>query len=136
MMRAVLGPLVGAALGLVVGALIIAASGADPLAAYASLAQGALGGARPLTETVLKATLPANQTSAGQPGRIGRSAGGSSSGSIVANSSSSPDSPRPTCQTAEAQFSELKYQLKPQIEFTAIRSAVRGKPYLNRRHTA
>ena len=56
MMRAVLAPLVGAAVGLVVGALIIAASGADPLAAYAALARGALGGPRPLTETVLKAT--------------------------------------------------------------------------------
>ena len=56
MMRAVLAPLVGAAVGLVLGALIIAASGADPLAAYAALARGALGGPRPLTETVLKAT--------------------------------------------------------------------------------
>ena len=56
MMRAVLAPLVGAAVGLVLGALIIAASGADPLAAYAALARGALGGARPLTETALKAT--------------------------------------------------------------------------------
>jgi simple sugar transport system permease protein len=56
MMRAVLAPLVGTAVGLVVGALIIAASGADPLAAYAALARGALGGPRPLTETVLKAT--------------------------------------------------------------------------------
>jgi ABC-type uncharacterized transport system permease subunit len=56
MMRAVLAPLVGAAAGLTVGALIIAASGVDPLAAYAGLVRGALGGARPLTETVLKAT--------------------------------------------------------------------------------
>ena len=56
MMCAVLAPLVGAAVGLVVGALIITASGADPLAAYAALARGALGGLRPLTETVLKAT--------------------------------------------------------------------------------
>jgi general nucleoside transport system permease protein len=56
MMRAVLGPLIGAAVGLVAGALIIAASGADPLAAYAALARGALGGPRPLTETALKAT--------------------------------------------------------------------------------
>jgi ABC-type uncharacterized transport system permease subunit len=36
--------------------LIIAASGADPLAAYVALTRGALGGPRPLTETVLKAT--------------------------------------------------------------------------------
>jgi ABC-type uncharacterized transport system permease subunit len=55
-MRAVLTPLVGAAVGLLVGALISAASGADPLAASAALARGALGGPRPLTETVLKAT--------------------------------------------------------------------------------
>jgi general nucleoside transport system permease protein len=56
MMRAILAPLVGAAVGLAVGALVIAASGADPVAAYAALAHGALGGARPLTETALKAT--------------------------------------------------------------------------------
>jgi general nucleoside transport system permease protein len=55
MIRAILAPLVGAALGLIVGALVIAASGADPLAAYAALAHGALGGPRPLTETALKA---------------------------------------------------------------------------------
>jgi simple sugar transport system permease protein len=56
MMLAILAPLVGAAAGLVVGALIIAASGADPLTAYAALGRGALGGPRPLTETILKAT--------------------------------------------------------------------------------
>jgi general nucleoside transport system permease protein len=56
MMRAVLAPVVGAFAGLVIGALVIAASGVDPRAAYAALAHGALGGARPLTETVLKAT--------------------------------------------------------------------------------
>jgi general nucleoside transport system permease protein len=56
MIWAVLAPLLGAAVGLVVGTLIIVASGADPLAAYAALARGALGGPRPLTETVLKAT--------------------------------------------------------------------------------
>ena len=56
MMRAVLAPLVGAVVGLALGALIIAASGADPLAAYVALAQGALGGSRALTETALKAT--------------------------------------------------------------------------------
>ena len=39
MMRAVLAPLVGAMVGLALGALIIAASGADPLAAYVALAQ-------------------------------------------------------------------------------------------------
>jgi general nucleoside transport system permease protein len=56
MIRAVIAPLAGAVVGLAVGALIIAASDADPLAAYAALARGALGGPRPLTETVLKAT--------------------------------------------------------------------------------
>jgi ABC-type uncharacterized transport system permease subunit len=56
MIRAVIAPLAGAVVGLAVGALIIAASHADPLAAYAALARGALGGPRPLTETVLKAT--------------------------------------------------------------------------------
>jgi general nucleoside transport system permease protein len=56
MIRAVIAPLAGAVVGLAVGALIIAASDVDPLAAYAALARGALGGSRPLTETVLKAT--------------------------------------------------------------------------------
>jgi general nucleoside transport system permease protein len=56
MIRAVIAPLAGAVVGLAVGALIIAASGMDPVAAYAALARGALGGPRPLTETVLKAT--------------------------------------------------------------------------------
>jgi ABC-type uncharacterized transport system permease subunit len=58
MMRAVIAPLAGAVVGLALGALIIAASDADPLAAYAALARGALGGSRPPTETVLKATPP------------------------------------------------------------------------------
>jgi simple sugar transport system permease protein len=55
-MQLALAPLIGAAGGLIIGGLIIAASGADPLTAYAALARGALGGARPLTETVLRAT--------------------------------------------------------------------------------
>jgi general nucleoside transport system permease protein len=55
MTRALIAPLVGAAVGLLVGALIIAASGADPLTAYGALVRGALGGPRQLTETVLKA---------------------------------------------------------------------------------
>jgi ABC-type uncharacterized transport system permease subunit len=55
MTRALIAPLAGAGVGLLVGALIIAASGADPLAAYAGLVQGALGGPRQLTETALKA---------------------------------------------------------------------------------
>jgi general nucleoside transport system permease protein len=55
MTRALIAPLFGAGVGLLVGALIIAASGADPLAAYAALVHGALGGPRQLTETALKA---------------------------------------------------------------------------------
>jgi len=55
MTRALVAPLIGAGVGLLIGALIIAASGADPLAAYAALVQGALGGPRQLTETALKA---------------------------------------------------------------------------------
>jgi simple sugar transport system permease protein len=55
-MRTLLAPLVGAVVGLLVGAVIIAASGADPLAAYEGLLRGALGGTRQLTETALKAT--------------------------------------------------------------------------------
>ena len=56
MMRAIIAPLAGALVGLAMGALIVAASDANPLAAYSALVGGALGGARPLTETVLKAT--------------------------------------------------------------------------------
>lgn len=56
MSRALLAPAAGVAVGLLVGAAIVAASGADPLAAYAGLVAGALGGPRQLTETVLKAT--------------------------------------------------------------------------------
>jgi simple sugar transport system permease protein len=56
MMRAIIAPLAGALVGLAMGALIVAASDANPLAAYSALVRGALGGARPLTETVLKAT--------------------------------------------------------------------------------
>jgi simple sugar transport system permease protein len=56
MIRAVLAPLAGAVAGLALGAVIIAASGADPLTAYLGLLRGALGGQRQLTETVLKTT--------------------------------------------------------------------------------
>jgi general nucleoside transport system permease protein len=56
MIRALLAPLAGAAAGLALGAVIIAASGADPLMAYLGLLRGALGGQRQLTETVLKTT--------------------------------------------------------------------------------
>jgi simple sugar transport system permease protein len=54
--RAFLAPFAGAVIGLLIGAAIIAASGADPLAAYRGLVEGALGGPRQLTETALKAT--------------------------------------------------------------------------------
>lgn len=47
-------PLGGALLGLLVGALLIALAGADPLAAYGTLLQGAFGGRRALIETLLK----------------------------------------------------------------------------------
>ena len=49
-------PLAGAFAGLLVGAILIAMTGASPIAAYQTLIQGALGGPRQLTETVLKAT--------------------------------------------------------------------------------
>ncbi|MBX3013150.1 MAG: ABC transporter permease [Caldilineaceae bacterium] len=52
--RSILAPLVGALMGLLVGALLISTTGANPLAAYATLLQGALGGQRPLIETALK----------------------------------------------------------------------------------
>lgn len=52
--RAILAPLVGAVMGLLIGALLIGATGANPLAAYATLLNGALGGQRPLIETLLK----------------------------------------------------------------------------------
>lgn len=56
MIRGLAAPLAGAIVGLMIGAAIIAASGIDPLAAYGAMIRGALGGVRPLTETVLKAT--------------------------------------------------------------------------------
>lgn len=56
MIRALVAPLAGAAVGLLIGAAIIAASGTDPLVAYRGLVEGALGGPRQLTETALKAT--------------------------------------------------------------------------------
>ncbi len=49
-------PLAGAFAGLLAGAVLIAMTGASPIAAYQTLLQGALGGPRQLTETVLKAT--------------------------------------------------------------------------------
>jgi general nucleoside transport system permease protein len=54
--RAVLFPLVGVLLALLVGAMLIAIDRVDPLAAYAALIRGAVGGPRQLTETALLAT--------------------------------------------------------------------------------
>jgi general nucleoside transport system permease protein len=52
--RTLLAPLAGAVMGLVLGAALIAATGANPLAAYRTLLAGALGGVRPVVETLLK----------------------------------------------------------------------------------
>lgn len=55
-LRAVLLPILGGVLALLAGALLIALAGVDPLAAYAALFRGAVGGPRQLTETTLLAT--------------------------------------------------------------------------------
>jgi general nucleoside transport system permease protein len=47
-------PLVGALLGLIIGAFLIALTGNDPLHTYGIMLQGAFGGSRQLTETILK----------------------------------------------------------------------------------
>lgn len=49
--------LLGAILALLVGALLIILSGANPMTAYQAMLNGAFGGSRPLTETTLK-TIP------------------------------------------------------------------------------
>ncbi len=49
-------PVVGAIIGLLIGAVLILLAGRDPIVAYAAMAQGALGGPREITETILKAT--------------------------------------------------------------------------------
>lgn len=49
-------PILGAVIGLMIGALLILIAGRDPLTAYRAMAQGALGGTRQITETILKAT--------------------------------------------------------------------------------
>jgi simple sugar transport system permease protein len=49
-------PLAGAATGLLLGAVLIAITGASPVSAYRTMIEGALGGPRQITETVLKAT--------------------------------------------------------------------------------
>lgn len=49
-------PVLGAVVGLLIGALLILVAKADPLEAYGTMLKGAFGGERQLTETVLKAT--------------------------------------------------------------------------------
>lgn len=48
-------PLIGAVVGLLIGALLIWVAGADVLTAYITLGRGAFGGSRQVTETILKA---------------------------------------------------------------------------------
>jgi len=52
--RSLLAPLLGALMGLLLGAGLMAMTGANPLAAYGTMLKGALGGTRPLIETLLK----------------------------------------------------------------------------------
>lgn len=55
---ATFGPsLLGAVIALLIGVLLIALAGSDPLTSYLALLRGAFGGSRQLTETVLK-TIP------------------------------------------------------------------------------
>lgn len=49
-------PLLGAVLALLLGSCLIGLSGANPIAAYSVMLVGAFGGARQITETLLKAT--------------------------------------------------------------------------------
>lgn len=48
-------PILGVIIGLLIGAVLILIAGRDPISSYASMAQGALGGSRQITETILKA---------------------------------------------------------------------------------
>lgn len=48
-------PILGAIIGLLIGALLIVIAGRDPVEAYASMLKGAFGGSRQITETLLKA---------------------------------------------------------------------------------
>lgn len=50
-----LAPVWGALVGLLIGAVLMMIAGADPLATYGTMLQGACGGPRQLTETLLKA---------------------------------------------------------------------------------
>lgn len=47
-------PIIGVIIGLLIGALLMLIAGADPLEAYRVMLQGALGGERQITETLLK----------------------------------------------------------------------------------
>ncbi len=47
-------PIIGVIIGLLIGALLMLIAGADPLEAYKVMLQGALGGKRQITETLLK----------------------------------------------------------------------------------
>jgi ABC-type uncharacterized transport system permease subunit len=53
--RAIVAPLVGALLGFLVGGILILIAGANPLEAYRIMIEGAVGGPRQITETLLKA---------------------------------------------------------------------------------
>ncbi len=55
LVRAVAPAIIGVGLALAVGAILIALAGADPLTAYRVMLEGAGGGRRQLTETILKA---------------------------------------------------------------------------------
>jgi ABC-type uncharacterized transport system permease subunit len=52
--RTLFAPLVGALVGLAIGAVLIWLAGANPIEAYAALVKGALGGRRQIVETLLK----------------------------------------------------------------------------------
>lgn len=49
-------PLIGAIIGLLIGALLIMIAAKDPIAAYATLLEGAFGGKRQIQETILRAS--------------------------------------------------------------------------------
>jgi simple sugar transport system permease protein len=54
--RTIGAPVVGASIGLLIGAVLILIAGADVVTAYSTMLRGAFGGPRQVTETVLKAT--------------------------------------------------------------------------------
>ena len=51
----IVAPILGAVVGIVLGGVLILLAGADPIAAYRVMLEGAVGGQRQITETVLKA---------------------------------------------------------------------------------